>query len=57
MPKEITTGEPEELISQALYLLQLCQQDLNIERTTLIAIRAKRAGEACQQLAAIFSPT
>ena len=49
-------SEPEDCIAQALYMLQLCQQDLNIGRKTTIWPRAKRAREACQALEAMFSP-
>jgi hypothetical protein len=49
-------SEPEECIAQALYLLQLCQQDLNMGRKSTIWPRAKRAREACQTLEGIFSP-
>jgi hypothetical protein len=49
-------SEPEDCIAQALYLLQLCQQDLNMGRKSTIWARAKRAREACQALEATFSP-
>lgn len=49
-------SEPEARISQALYLLQLCQQDLNMGRKSIIWPRAKRAREACQALESLFSP-
>lgn len=49
-------SEPEECIAQAMYLLQLCQQDINIGRKSTIWPRAKRAREACQTLEDMFSP-
>lgn len=49
-------SEPEELIGQALYLMQLIQQDLNMGRVTTVWARAKRAKEACAQLQQIFKP-
>lgn len=49
-------AEPEELIGQALYLLQLCQQDLNMSRKETIYPRAKRAKEACEQIELLFKP-
>lgn len=49
-------SEPEDCIAQALYLLQLCQQDINMGRKTTVWPRAKRAREACQALEAMFSP-
>lgn len=42
--------EPEELIGQSLYLLQLCQQDLNIGRLTTVYARARKAKELCKEL-------
>jgi hypothetical protein len=42
--------EPEDLIGSALYLLQLCQQDLNMGRKTTIWARARRARECCEEL-------
>ena len=49
-------SEPEECIAQAMYLLQLCQQDINIGRKSTVWPRAKRAREACQALEDMFSP-
>lgn len=48
--------EPEECIGQALYLLQLCQQDLNMSRKVTVWPRAKRARELCQVLESLFAP-
>jgi hypothetical protein len=42
--------EPEDLIMEALYLLQLCQQDLNMGRKETILARARRARECCHEL-------
>lgn len=50
------TSEPEDLIGNALYLLQLCQQDLNMGRRSIIWARAKQAKEACEALETMFSP-
>lgn len=52
----ICDSEPEDHIAQALYLLQLCQQDLNMGRKSTIWPRARRAREACQALESMFSP-
>jgi hypothetical protein len=49
-------SEPEDCIAQAIYLLQLCQQDLNMGRMGTIWPRAKRAREACQALESMFPP-
>jgi len=47
--------EPEELIGEALYLLQLCQQDLNMGRTITVYARARKAREQCQDLEDMFN--
>jgi len=48
--------EPEDLIANALYLLQLCQQDINIGRRGTVYARAKRAKHLCEHLELLFSP-
>jgi hypothetical protein len=50
------SGEAEELIGQALYLLQLCQQDINMGRTVTVWPRARRARQACKLLEDMFHP-
>jgi len=49
--------EPEDLLANALYLLQLCQQDMNMGRPATVWPRAKRARELCQRLEKMFGPT
>jgi len=54
----LPTGEPEDHVMQALYLLQLIQQDLNTPRLSTIWPRAKRALEhlaALEQLSKQWS--
>ena len=58
MSKEHTNAEfsePEECIAQALYLLQLCQQDLNMGRRGTIWARAYRARLACEALEHMYA--
>ena len=42
--------EPEDMIGKALYLLQLCQQDLNMGRKTTVLARARKAKQLCAEL-------
>lgn len=42
--------EPEDCIAKAIYLLQLCQMDLNIGRKELIYVRARNAVHYCLRL-------
>ncbi len=46
--------EPEQCLAEALYLLQLVQQDLNISRTATVWPRLYRAAEVCRQLEVSF---
>ena len=50
------TNEPEDCIGQAIYLLQLCQQDLNMGRPETVWPRAKRARKLCRELERIYAP-
>ena len=49
--KEVAEMDPEELIAEALYLLQLCQMDINFGRPQTVWARAHRAGICCEALA------
>ena len=51
-----TMNEPEELLALSLYLLQLCQMDLNMGRTGTIWARAYRARLACEALEKMYAP-
>jgi hypothetical protein len=42
--------EPEDCIAKAIYLLQLCQMDLNMGRKELIYVRARNAVQYCLRL-------
>ena len=53
-PEEIL--EPEDCIAKAIYLLQLCQMDLNFNRTETIWARAKAARKLCAQLEDGYDP-
>lgn len=48
--------EPEDCIANALYLLQLCQQDLNIGRKETVWPRARAAKDLCAKLEEMFQP-
>lgn len=50
MNKELNWEEPEDCIAKALYLLQLCQQDLNGGNKQLIWARARQAETYCEML-------
>jgi len=54
--KEVAEMEPEELLAESLYLLQLCQQDLNFGRPQTVGARAKRAAECCGVLRKLYEP-
>jgi hypothetical protein len=47
--------EPEQMISESMYLLQLCQQDLNFGRKQTIWPRARKAAKLCKELEEMFS--
>jgi hypothetical protein len=49
-----TNQEPEELVGQALYLLQLIQQDLNFGRHTTCLARVSKAKELITSLESQF---
>jgi hypothetical protein len=44
------TKEPEDIIANALYLLQLCQQDINMGRWVTVWPRAMKARLLCCNL-------
>lgn len=53
---EFAEAEPETCLAEALYLLQLIQQDLNLGRKITVWPRVKRARAACQAIEARFTP-